>query len=159
MYNVVTNANVLGKIKLSKYFKIDLGSRSTIDTNDGRKFNIEKEGFVQDYYIKYKALIQKSGSIGSIEFYTDHTIKEDLIIFFRDDKSWLFNHDESLLESKGIDSYMGMFIKGIEEPSSKLVSGTTNTQTETYDNPVISSPYNATYDDLQNYIREKKPRF
>lgn len=116
MYNFVANLNISHCFKKSKYFKVNLGSSiSAVDKNNNRRFNInDRDTFVKFYYEKHKIIVQSVGNIGTVNFFTDHYIKDDIIVVYYNDNEFVFKHEWRLLESKGIDAYLGSLIKEIE---------------------------------------------
>jgi hypothetical protein len=149
----------------SKYWQHDLGRKVTNDNGGSRKFDIgDDQPFTKNYYIKYRSLLHMSGRIGeTLNFYTDHSIRENFIIVFNREESFLFEYDDTFVKENGVDAYIGLIIKDIEEKylnktsshQSKANSEKGESTDNIYDNPVVSNPSSATYEDLKEYLKRK----
>ena len=114
-YNIVTNYNLNQKIKYgSKYYTVQLGLATTkIDQAGDRQPNRDDQfAFVYSQY--YKSQVHSQGFIGNIKFYTDHQIKDDVLIFYYEREEFIFDWDERKIKEKGVDSFLGGCIKSIE---------------------------------------------
>lgn len=114
-YNVVTNLKLNQLIKTgSKYYKVELGlSITKIDQAGERQINRDDQfAFVYGQY--FKSQVMSQGSIGSIKFYTDHSIKDDILLFYYEREEFIFDWDEVKVKEKGVDTFLGSCIKKIE---------------------------------------------
>lgn len=160
-YNVVTNYKINQLIKnSSKYYKLNLGFSSTIDTNtENREYNKSDE-FAYYYNTLYKANILGQGSIGNIMFYTDHYIFEDKIAFYYKKEEFVFDFDHKIFKEKGVDFFLGHILKRIEtEYSDRLNKDQEdqNIKKKVGDaDKVLKNPGAATYEDLMAYMEKQR---
>jgi hypothetical protein len=114
-YNIVTNYQLNQKIKYgSKFYTVQLGLATTkIDQAGDRQPNRDDQfAFVYSHY--YQSQVHSQGFIGNIRFYTDHQIKDDVLIFYYEREEFIFEWDPIKIREKGIDSFLGGCIKNIE---------------------------------------------
>jgi hypothetical protein len=158
-YNIVTNfrINTIFKQK-SKYYKVSLGYTSTQEANGGERNYNKKDEFAYFYNTRYRTTIQCQGSIGNIKFYTDHYITQPQLAFYFDKEEYIFDFDEEIVNSKGVDFYLGHLIKTIEtekkdEADKKVVEETPVDES----NPklVAFNPGAVKYTDLKAYLDQK----
>lgn len=109
MFSIVSNNTMLRKIRTIDIFKLDLGhsvlnkKSSTLEINDE---------FVKRYFIQKNRLIHKAGAIGSLVFYTDISIKEDILVIFYNNKEYNVEYKD---DGTPFKSYLSGLLKKIEE--------------------------------------------
>jgi len=161
-YNIVTNYNIILMIKTgSKYFKVNLGLSSTMDTNQANRVYNKNDEFAYFYNTMYRANILGQGSIGNIKFYTDHYIKEDKIAFYFKQEEFIFDLDRAMVKEKGIDFYLGHLIKTIEteyadrlkkrEEEKEIKKNTTADPDK-----VLKNPGAVSYEDLKAFMEKQR---
>jgi hypothetical protein len=161
-YNIVTNYKIIQTIKSgSKYFRLNLGLSSTINSNSGDRTYNQKDDFAYFYNTMYKATILGQGSIGNIKIYTDHYIKEDKIAFYFNKEEFIFDFDSNIVKEKGIDFYLGHLIKTIEiEYEDRLkkkedeVESKKNIKANA--DKVFKNPGAVSYEDLKAYLEKQR---
>ena len=80
-YNIVINNSLLNSIKTINIFKIDLGRSILNKKTFKREFN---DDFVENYTEMNKRIIHKCGSIGSITFYVDTLVENNILLIYAD---------------------------------------------------------------------------
>ena len=85
MLKFVSSKSIIAQFKGSKLFKTDLGK---VFLNIGKgelKADLSRqEEFVKFYHGKTSGIkLLKEGSIGQIEFFTDHSIINEVVIFLK----------------------------------------------------------------------------
>ena len=159
--NIVTNSGIINIIKKSKYFTVSLGYVSTVDSNGSRKLN-DKDKFSYFYNSLYESTIYGQGRIGNISFYSDPYILEDLLAVYMGDSSeeFIFEFDRSILNSKGVDFYLGHILKETEfkyEERSKENALKKEEKIEKGDpNRISNNPGAVSYEDVKAYIEEQR---
>lgn len=164
MYNIVTNKKVNMMFRGSKYFKTDLGRSFTVREKDDKKsFNISSsDEFMKAYFQNNRIIIYKEGSIGTLTLYTNHYMKDNVVLLNYNTMDFEFPVDKEHIISKGIDDYIGFMIKEIEtkynkakEESSKEVIHDEN---EIIADPskLFSNPGSVNYEDIIAYQKNKK---
>jgi len=170
-YNIVTNYSVNQKIKQgSKYYTVKLGLASTkIDAAGDRQPNTDNK-FTYVYNTYYKATLQSQGSIGNINFYTDHMITDDVLFFYYDVEQFTFEWDSNFIRQKGVDAFLGLCIKKMEteykeriekekrekeekvqkENEPEIVASNTGNAEK-----IFSAPGAVKYEDLKAYLEKK----
>jgi len=165
MYNFVTNTRVTPFVKGSKYFKLNLGKALTFNAGSDRRVNInEQEPFIKHYAEKYGVALQSEGSIGSINFYTNFYIDNDVICVYFKDQEFTFDFNPNFKADKGsIDSYLGSIIKQVEEflgddLNKKPAMNKEYPLDDKIGDPdmVLNNPGMASYDDILAYMRQKQ---
>ena len=114
-YNIVTNYRLNQSIRQgSKFYQVKLGLATTkVDVAGDRQPNRDDQfSFVYSQY--YKSQIHGQGFIGNIRFYTDHQIKDDVLIFYYEREEFIFEWDPIKIREKGVDIFLGGCIKKIE---------------------------------------------
>jgi hypothetical protein len=114
-YNIVTNLKLNQLIKQgSKYYTVQLGLATTkIDQAGDRQPNRDDQfAFVYSQY--YKTNVHGQGFIGNIRFYTDHQIKDDVLIFYYEREEFIFEWEPIRIRENGVDAFLGGCIKKIE---------------------------------------------
>jgi len=164
-YNIVSNLRLNQLIKQgSKYYTVQLGLATTkIDQAGDRQPNRDDQfAFVYSQY--YKTNVHGQGFIGNIRFYTDHQIKDDVLIFYYEREEFIFEWDPIKIREKGIDSFLGGCIKNIEteykeriekakEESRKAEEEAKKPQKKEGDpNRIFENPGAVSYDDLKAYL-------
>jgi hypothetical protein len=114
-YNIVTNLKLNQWIRGgSKFYTVQLGLATTkIDQAGDRQANKDDQ-FSFVYSQHYKSQIHTQGYIGNIRFYTDHQIREDVLIFYYEREEFVFEWDPIKIREKGVDAFLGGCIKKIE---------------------------------------------
>jgi hypothetical protein len=171
MYNFVTGIDISITFKQSTLFKTNLGRSITTRQKESdrsgerhvTKFSInDSDVFVKFYYEKFKTIIQSVGNIGSINFFTDHYLKNDQIVVYYKEKEFVFTHDLVILKNKGVDNYLGYIIKEIETKYIDQVKDAKDIVLEedldANGNPdkLFTNPGAVSYEDLKKYIKQKK---
>jgi len=100
---------MLRKIRTIDTFKLDLGNSVLNKKNSTLEIHDE---FVKRYYLQKNRLIHKIGSIGSLIFYTDIVIKDDILIIYYNNKEY---NVEYKYDSIPFKSYLSGLLKKIEE--------------------------------------------
>lgn len=159
-YNIVTNSKICQAIRSkSKYFKTSLGIVNTVDKNGDRVYN-DRDKFAYFYNTQYKTTIHGAGSIGDIMFYVDHYIHEDVLAVYLNKEEFIFQLDNSLLNEKGPDFYLGHILKELETKHEERVKEAELKKLEVKkeSNPDILSqnPGAVTYDDIKAYLERKR---
>lgn len=162
-YNVVTNLQIITEIKKCKYFKSDLGFATTKDINGDRKRREDDKFFVY-YNNRYRTPLFRQGYIGNIRFYIDHYIKEPLIAFYYGEEEFVFNWEKNRLSEKGIEAYLGSFLKEMQTEHDERLSNakevSENFNREGDASKILSNPGGVTYEDLKAYMEQRnKNRF
>lgn len=159
--HVVSNYQLVNEFKKSKYFKNNLGFVSTVEKN-GRRTPNEKDKFSYSYMNLYKSSIYAQGNVGNIKFYTDHYINEPVFGVYYGEKleEFIFNFDFDFVKEKGIDAYLGKTLKDLEERYEERVEEKElkKKQEKPKGNPemVFKNPGGVTYEDLKEYLKQKK---
>lgn len=159
-YNIVTNQKIIGTIKKSKYFKVNLGMAVTMEKNGDRVIS-DKDKFSVSYNYQYKTTIYAQGNVGNIKFYTDYFIKEDKLALYCDLEEFLFDYDESYIIEKGIDSFLGKILKEADDLYKERVQKTKEDKEikeEKVGDPNIlaKNPGAVSYSDIQAYLKNRK---
>lgn len=159
--NIVTNFQIVTKIKTSRYFRTNLGLVATVEKNGSRKYN-EKDLFSASYNGMYNTIIYAQGNVGDIRLYTDHFIREDVIaVYFGENfEEFIFEWDEKMFKEKGMDFYLGHILKEVEiKYNEKLEKDELKKMEE---RPVgnadllTQNPGSISYDDIQAYLEKKR---
>jgi len=167
-YNIVTNYGINQKIKQgSKYYTVKLGLATTkIDQAGERQPNTDDQ-FSYVYNTYYKASIQSQGSIGNINFYTDHMVTDDVVFFYYEREQFTFDWDDSFVKTKGVDAFLGSCIKKIETEYTERIEQAKREKEGTVKEPEVVqpkagdaekvgvSPGAVTYADLKAYLEKK----
>jgi hypothetical protein len=167
-YNIVTNYRINQKVKQgSKYYTVKLGLATTkIDQAGERQLNTDDQ-FSYVYNTYYKASIQSQGSIGNINFYTDHMITDDVVFFYYEREQFTFDWDENFVKTKGVDAFLGSCIKKIETEYNEKIEQAKREKEGIPKEPEVvqpkagdadkvgSSPGAVTYADLKAYLEKK----
>jgi len=161
MYNFVTNHIINKEFKKSKYYKTDLGRSLSVTENDRRVFRLNDDSvFINFYLTKYNIVIYNEGNVGQLNFLCDHYIKGNIIMVFRDEVEFIFEHDPNLLRTKGIDGYIGSFIEDIETKHNDEIEdhiGMTDDVVVDLSN-IKLDPGNVSYEDIKKYYASKLPK-
>jgi len=162
MYNFVSSHRINQEFKKSSLFKRNLGRALSVKENDRRVFKINDDDlFVKFYLQKYKTVIYSEGSVGQINFFVDHYINGNIIIVFYKEKDFLFEHNESLLRSKGVNGYIGTFIEEIEttykEELSEVGDITIDDHSEGNEENLFKNPGAVSYEDIKKYVKKNGP--
>jgi len=163
-FNIVTSFGIISEIKIgSKYFKVNLGLASTVESQKGgdRIMN-DKDNFAYSYNIQYRTTIYAQGNIGNIKFYTDHYIKEDILAVYCDLEEFIVPYDRKLVKEKGIDAMIGSVLRTVEsqyeERKVKVEEEKSKLEVKKEANPEIVqlNPGAVTYEDLKAYMENKR---
>lgn len=159
--NIVTNFQIINKIKTSRYFRTNLGLVATVDKNGSRKYN-EKDSFSMFYNSLYNTIIYAQGNIGNIKFYTDHFIKDEVMgVYYGENfEEFIFEWDHDIFKEKGMDFYLGHIIKETETEYEKKLENDELKKIEekplgNADN-VLANPGAVSYADIQAYLEKKR---
>lgn len=164
MYNIVTGINTISEIKKCKYFKTKLGLSTTKIERSGERVPNKDDEFSFFYNEKYRTPIYMQGSIGDINFYTDHYIRDNSIYIFHVKEEFIFQFDKSIVKEKGIEFYLGHLLKQIEIENEERINRSKedeiNTNRQANPDLILKSPGAVTYDDIKAYMEKKnKERF
>ena len=159
--NIVTNFQVIGKIKTSRYFRTNLGIVATVEKNGSRAYN-EKDAFSKFYNTTYNTIIYAQGNIGNIKLYTDHFIREPVMAVYYGDnfEEFILEWDEAKFKEKGMDSYLGFILK---ETESQYEEKRKNDELKKLEekpagnaDAIIMNPGAVSYADVQAYLEKKR---
>ena len=166
-YNIVTNYKLNQSIKFgSKFYTVKLGFATTkVDQAGDRQPNSDDQ-FSYVYSQFYKSQIYGQGYIGDIKFYTDHQIKDDVLIFYYDREEFIFEWDGAVIRQKGVDFFLGSCIKKIETEYKERVEKAKEDKKraeEEAKNPVkqgnpdkiFQNPGAVSYEDLKAYLAKQ----
>lgn len=163
--NIVTNNVILAKIKTIPYFETDLGSSFRRKGKRGAQDSIDYgTPFVENYYMQNRRLLMKSGSIGTINVYTDYSIDRNSIHIYKDGVlyDFIFNHND-LSVSGNIQSYLGSLLKKIGKDTKEKVPSIIADKkpdeaniVEVNKEKIMLAPGRVTWEDLQAYKKNKK---
>ncbi len=159
MYNVVCGLNTISDIKKCRYFKVKLGLASTKIERSGERVPNDDDQFSFHYNEKYRTPIYMQGSIGDINFYTDHYISDNTIYIFHVKEEFIFKFDRNMVKEKGIEFYLGHLIKNIETENQEriLKSKQDEIKTKRDADPGLLTklPGSVRYDDIKAYIEKR----
>jgi len=159
--NIVTNFQIINKIKKSRYFRTNLGLVATVDKNGSRKYN-DKDSFSMFYNSLYNTIIYAQGNIGNIKFYTDHFIRDEVMaVYFGDNfEEFIFDWDETIFKEKGMDFYLGHILKEVETKYEEklLKDDLKKIEEKPLGNPdlISQNPGSVSYADIQAYLEKKR---
>lgn len=159
--NIVTNFQIINEMKRSQYYRLSLGLVATVEKNGSRTYN-DKDRFSWFYNTKYKTTIYGQGNIGDIRFYTDHYIKDMVLaVYFGDNfEEFIFDFDIPMVNSKGIDFYLGHILKEVETKYEEMVKN--NELKKLEEKPkgdaskILNNPGSVSYEDLKAYMEEQR---
>lgn len=161
MLNIVCGYHNIVKFKTSKHFAINLGLVATVEKDGSRTYN-SSDKFALFYNTNYKTTLYGQGNVGNVRFYTDHYIRDDSIAVYYGDnfEEFIFQYDAILVSKKGIDFYIGRLLK---ESSEKYLERKNKEELRKLEpkakgdaNKIFSNPGNVRYDDLKEYIKNKR---
>jgi len=165
MYNFVSKKRIIDSFKSSSHFKTYLGYAMSVDDAGERKFKInDKDKFVQFYHNKYKIALLTEGNIGTLNFFSDYYIEDDIVVVFFNDKDFVFKFEESELIGRGVDKYLGAIIKEIETKheeelanagGAKANKSITGTRPKGNPDKLINNPGSVTWEDIESYYKKK----
>lgn len=118
--NIVVGNKVINYIKSCKHFKTSLGLASTMTNKQGDRILNKSDEFAISYNYQYKTTIYKQGSIGNIDIYLDHLIRNMDIATYYDLEELILQFDIEIFKEKGIDFIIGSIIKSSEENFEKI---------------------------------------
>jgi len=159
-YNIVTNRKISDIFKYkSRYYKVNLGVVSTIESRSGDRTLNTLDDFAFFYNNMYRTTIYGQGNIGNIFIYIDLYIKEDKIAFYYDKEEFIFDFDEKMVNEKGVDFYLGHLIKKIEtEHQERLIKKQETIEEQKKEvgdaNKIFDNPGNVKYADLKAYMEK-----
>lgn len=159
-YNIVTNRKINDIFKSkSRYYRVNLGVVSTIESRSGDRTLNTLDNFAFYYNNIYRTTIYGQGNIGNIFIYIDMYIKEDKIAFYYDKEEFIFDFDEKLVNEKGADFYLGHLIKTIEtEHQERLVKKQETIEEQKKEvgdaNKIFQNPGAVKYADLKAYMEK-----
>jgi hypothetical protein len=109
MFKIVTNNNMLRRVRTIDIFKLDLGQSMLNKKTSTLEI---KDEFVNRYYLQKNKLVHKSGYIGSLIFYTDISLKNDLLIIYYNDKEYSIEYQD---DGTPFKTFLSNILKKIEE--------------------------------------------
>lgn len=159
--NIVTNFQIINKIKTSRYFRTNLGLVATVEKNGSRKYN-DRDSFSMFYNSIYNTIIYAQGNIGNIKLYTDHFIREELMaVYFGENfEEFIFEWDDKMFKEKGMDFYLGHILKETEIKYEEKLKNDELKKIE--EKPagnadlVFNNPGSVSYADIQAYLEKKR---
>jgi hypothetical protein len=158
--NIVCGMQTVNLFRTSKFFRQNLGIIATVEKNGKRMLN-DKDKFSFFYNSRYRTTIYAQGNVGDIKFYGDHYIKDKTfaVYFGNNFEEFLFEFDNTIMSSKGIDFYLGHILKEVEEKYEEKVKNDELVKLETkpVGNPdmVLQNPGNVSYADLKAYMEKR----
>lgn len=165
-YNFVTNSKIVQVFKSYKHFKVQLGFANFVDKGDPNGFKSlnDKDDFAYFYNKRYNTTIYGQGRIGDISIYTDHYIHDNLIAIYVGKEEFVFDFDFDICREKGIEKYLGSFLKQVDTEMEKLREEHKQKKEEAkpvgnpyklvYGHPEFS-PGSVTFEDLKAYQAAK----
>lgn len=160
-YNVVTNYTIITEIKKCSYFKTNLGLSATIEKNGNRVFR-ENDQFSYRYNMVYNTTLLGQGNVGDIKFYTDHLIRDSILVVYVGPyyDEFVIKVDFNEIKEKGIDNFLGGVIKEVEilyEERNKLRVEEKEQKKERVGNPelILKNPGSVSYDDIKEYLEQQ----
>jgi hypothetical protein len=165
-YNVVTNYTIITEIKKCTYFKTNLGLAATVDKGGNRVFR-ENDQFSYNYNKTYNTTLLGQGNVGDIKFYTDHLIRESVLVVYigSNYEEFIINVDFKEIKEKGIDNFLGGVIKEVEiqfEERNKLRTEEKIEEKKQVGNPdlIFKNPGSVSYNDIKEYLdQQNKNRY
>ncbi len=160
MYNFVSNLGFKSELKASKYFKLSLGVASTKIDRSGERVSNDDDEFAFFWNEKYKTPIYKQGTIGDINFYTDHYMNPDEVYVIHNREVFISKIDRIMIRDKGVDFYLGHLLKKMElelKEKNKEDEIISNKEVGADPDIITKSPGSVKYEDLKAYI-EKRSR-
>lgn len=115
---IVTNNSILRFFKTIKYFKIDLGNnlKGPVQRKKDPDFVIKiKDEFIKKYQTLTNRIIFKYGEIGSLKFYEDNSLKDEIHIYDKEKVYEILVKKEDL--EKDATTYLTELLQSIEENS------------------------------------------
>jgi hypothetical protein len=163
MYNFISSHLVSREFKKSKYYTVNLGKTMSVKKNNRRVFRLDEgDSFNKSYLEKYNAVAYSEGNIGKINFHVDHYLSVNEIRIFFKDEIYEFEHNALELKSKGVDSYIGNFIKEIETKLHQEELETREVEIvdilEGNSENIFNNPGNVSYTDIQKYYDDLKKK-
>jgi len=161
MLNIVAGLNNTNIFKTSNYFRVNLGLAATVDNNGKRDYNTN-DSFSSHYNSAYKTIIYAMGNIGDIKFYTDHYIKNDKVAVYYGEnfEEFIYEIDHKLIKEKGVNFYLGRLLKLTEEEFEKRKENEELKKIEKAKKgnaeTITKNPGQVTYDDLKEYLKQKR---
>lgn len=107
MINIVSNSLILRKFSLIDIFKLDLGKNLLGGEHESIKIHDE---FI-NLYQKNGRIIHKFGSIGSLKFYLDPTLDNDIFIIYKES----LTYEIDFQENDNIKTYLSEILMKIDE--------------------------------------------
>ena len=164
--NIVCGRHVIDIISKSHFYKSDLGFAASIhDPKSGERIYSVKDEFAVMYNLRYKTAIYKKGKVGNYAFYYDAYIMDDSIATYCDDIEFIMKLDRMMIQSEGINSYLGFIIRSIIDNKSKVdlaKSTKPDVKPEIVENVEVNSPSklltnpgSVSYADVQEYLKNK----
>ena len=128
-----------------------------MEDRSGDRILNKNDQFAFVYNHHYKASILKQGSIGDIDFYTDHLITDSIFRFYVNNEEFIYEFDYTSIKEKGIDFYLGNILKSSKESYSQIQKDKIEMQNIKRGNgkKVLTNPGAVRYEDLKAYMDEK----
>lgn len=162
MYNFVANKKVIDSFKSSEYFQKSLGRATSTDRGkkDGRQFKInDADVFTKFFFDKYRIALFTEGSMGDINFFTNHYLTDQIAVYYND-AEFVFEHNPDLFRKKGVHGYIGSFIKEIETKYIEEIKHTGSLIEAVVEKPdpnkIYNNPGQVRYEDLMAYLEVQK---
>jgi hypothetical protein len=143
-YNFVTNSKIVQVFKSYKNFRVQLGFANFVDKGDPNGFKSlnDKDDFAYFYNKRYNTTIYGQGRIGDISIYTDHYIHEDVIAIYVGKEEFIFDFSFDVYREKGIEWYLGSFLKQVDTEMEKLK---TEQKLKKEEEKPVGNPYKLVY--------------
>lgn len=119
---IVSSSNMIRRFRAIKEFTLDMGlSRTSEASKEGNRGPGQviikiKDPFVKRYQLQKGNYISKTGSIGSLSFYTDNTLSYNSFIIYDQDKEYEYECPNNIVD---IRNYLSNILDKILEGESE----------------------------------------
>lgn len=152
-------------VKTCPYFRTNLGLANTVDTRDGKVLR-ETDGFQHYYNSLYKTTIFGQGNIGTIMFYIDHYIKDDVLAVYVNNDEFIFPHDPDMIKEKGVNFFLGHILKEVDRQAEERLEKARQEEMNAEDakaereqnanaDKIFENPGAVSFEDLKAYLDQK----
>ena len=166
--NIVTNTLILEKIKQIPYFKTDLGKKMRQHNRKGPSGVAFESQFAEKYYVENRRVLMKSGTIGTINIFTDYGISQHAISIFSNGETYNFDFNMNDFKKAGsMSAYLGALLKKIENDHKVVLpkveikkeeSKKEEQKVNSDPSKLFNNPGKVSWDDLQEYLKLKKAK-
>lgn len=156
-YNIVTSYKINMEIAKYKHYIKSLGFASSEESKTQGRILSNKDNFAHFYNTKYRTTLYAQGLIGNINFYTDHHILDSILAIYYDKEEFILDFDYNILKEKGIERYLGSFLKKVEIELSER-KGTNKILEDKVGDAmqVIKNPGAVSHEDIAAYLEAKR---